>query len=170
MVRAEARADVPEREELDACSGSRRRDEYEKVSALPFEPSVTVRAPAGVAERPTPASATSREPDRRPLGARRRHGLLHKERQSPVVSRHEQDTGAHGVAAEEGGSEAPGDVALYRLGRRLDRRPGPASGNRERDQQAPDKTAPHPPRGQRAPYRVDDDQLNATECPRIRGV
>src|SRR6266566_1002674 len=56
---------------------------------------------------------------------------------------YEQGAGAEGVSAKDRGGEAPGDVALRRLGRRLQRGRAAASRNRKRDEAA-DETALHP--------------------------
>jgi hypothetical protein len=138
VVRAEAHADVLETEEPDTCSGGRRRDEHDEVPSLRLEPPVPIRAPARVAERPTPPGAPSREPDRRMLGPPRCRGSLHEEHESRLVCAHEQGTGAGGVAAENGRGKALRDIALYCSGRRPHRGCRAATRERQRNQQAAD--------------------------------
>ena len=145
-MRTEARADVLEREERDACSSGGLRDGYDQVSRLPLERPVLPRSPAREADRPIDSGTSRWEQDRRRLSLPRCHSLLHKEYESPVTARHEQSPCAGGVAAEEGDGETPSDLALHRLRRRLHWCPSAASRAHERNQQAPDETglqSPH---------------------------
>src|SRR5213593_65365 len=69
VVRTEPRAQVIEREEPNACTGARRRDEHDEVPLLGLEAPVSVRARARVAERPTVSRAPNWKADRCMLNA-----------------------------------------------------------------------------------------------------